>query len=47
MNNILFPIVNLSHKFNRQHVQFFFSLLALALFVLGAGAPDDGNLLPR
>ncbi|MBN2386422.1 MAG: hypothetical protein JXB85_05340 [Anaerolineales bacterium] len=34
-------------KINRQHVQIILVLLTLALFVLGAGAPDDGGIGPR
>lgn len=30
-------------KVNRQHIQLFFMALTLALFVLGAGAPEDGG----
>jgi hypothetical protein len=33
----------LTQKINRQHVQVAMALLALALFVLGAGAPDSGG----
>ena len=33
----------LTSKINRQHVQVAFALLALVLFVLGAGAPDGGG----
>lgn len=33
----------LSQKINRQHIKVAFALLALVLFVLGAGAPDDGG----
>jgi hypothetical protein len=36
-----------TQKINRQHVQVAFAILALALFVLGAGAPDSGGGLPR
>jgi hypothetical protein len=32
-----------TQKINRQHVQVAFALLALVLFVLGAGAPDSGG----
>jgi hypothetical protein len=31
-----------AQKINRQHIQIAFALLALVLFVLGAGAPDAG-----
>ena len=34
-------------KINRQHLQFALALLALVLFVLGAGAPDCGGIGPR
>jgi hypothetical protein len=40
----LFVVAN---KINRQHIQVVFALLALVLFVLGAGAPSDGGVLPR
>mgnify|MGYP001358249268 CR=1 FL=1 len=40
----LFVVTN---KINRQHIQVVFALLALVLFVLGAGAPSDGGVLPR
>jgi hypothetical protein len=36
-----------TQKINRQHVQVAFAILALVLFVLGAGAPDSGGGLPR
>jgi hypothetical protein len=36
-----------TQKINRQHVQVVFALLALVLFVLGAGAPDSGGTGPR
>jgi hypothetical protein len=32
-----------TQKINRQHVQVALALLALVLFVLGAGAPDTGG----
>lgn len=32
-----------TQKINRQHIQVVFVLLALVLFVLGAGAPTDGG----
>ena len=35
-------IFSLATKVNRNHVQVAFALLALVLFVLGAGAPSDG-----
>jgi hypothetical protein len=37
-----------TQKINRQHIQVAFVLLALVLFVLGAGAPTDGGgVLPH
>jgi hypothetical protein len=47
MKTILFQIASFSHKIDRRHVQLVLSLLALALFVLGAGAPDDGGMFPK
>ena len=36
-------LLQLGSKFNRQHVQFILTLIALALLVLGIGAPMDGG----
>jgi hypothetical protein len=36
-----------TQKINRQYVQIAFALLALVLFILGAGAPDCGSIGPR
>ena len=36
-----------TQKFDRRHIQVAFALLALVLFVLGAGAPEDGGAMPR
>jgi hypothetical protein len=36
-------LIIFTQKINRQHIQVVLSLLALVLFVLGAGAPDDGG----
>lgn len=36
-----------TQKINRQHIQVAFAMLALVLFVLGAGAPEDGGLVPH
>jgi hypothetical protein len=33
-----------TQKINRQHVQVALALLAVVMFVLGAGAPDSGGL---
>lgn len=32
-------------KVNRQHIQMALALLAIILFVLGAGAPDNGGIV--
>jgi hypothetical protein len=40
-------IFSLATKVNRNHVQVAFALLALVLFVLGAGAPSDGGVVPH
>ena len=34
-------------KINRQHFQLALALLAIVLFVLGAGAPDGGGVVGR
>ena len=40
-------IVSFVSRINRNHVQVAFALLALVLFVLGAGAPSDGGVVPH
>jgi hypothetical protein len=40
-------IFSLATKVNRNHVQVAFALLALVLFILGAGAPSDGGVVPH
>jgi hypothetical protein len=47
MKNQFSKLFGLTQKINRQHIQVAFTLLALVLFVLGAGAPSDGGVLPR
>lgn len=47
MKNQFANLFSVSQKINRQHVQVAFALLALVLFVLGAGAPSDGGVLPH
>lgn len=34
-------------KINRQHIQLAFAILALAMLVLGIGAPTDGGGTPH
>jgi hypothetical protein len=43
MKNTFARLALSTRKINRQHIQFAFALLALALLVLGAGAPTDGG----
>ncbi len=47
MKNKLSQIALLTTKINRQHVQFALALLALAMLVLGIGAPYDGGGTPH
>lgn len=41
MKKILNHVVFLSSQINRTHLQYAFMLLALAMLVLGAGAPES------
>lgn len=43
MRNKLAQLVMASHQINRQHVQMIFAVLAIAMLVLGVGAPSDGG----
>lgn len=43
MRNKLAQLVMLSQHVNRQHVQLIFAAMAIAMLVLGAGAPSDGG----
>jgi hypothetical protein len=47
MKNTISQIVLFSTKINKTHIQFVLMLLALALLVLGAGAPEDVGGLTR
>ncbi len=47
MKNKLAQIALLSTKVNRQHIQLAFAILALAMLVLGIGAPTDGGVNPH
>jgi len=47
MKNQIASLFVLTQKINRQHIQAALVLLALVLFVLGAGAPTDGGILPH
>ncbi len=43
MNKKFAPVALFASKINRQHVQFLVALAALALLVVGVGAPSDGG----
>jgi len=43
MNSKFSRFVLLTNKINRQHIQLVFSVLALAMLVLGIGAPESGG----
>lgn len=47
MNHKLAQIALFTSKINRQHVQLAFAILALAMLVLGIGAPTDGGHNPH
>ncbi len=43
MKNQIAQFAVLSSKINRQHIQFVLAILALAMLLLGIGAPLDGG----
>lgn len=43
MKNQLALVVFSAQKINRQHIQFILTVTAMIMFVLGAGAPNDGG----
>jgi len=45
MKTKLSQILMVTTKVNRQHIQMALALLAIVLFVLGAGAPDNGGII--
>lgn len=47
MQNKLTQIALLTSKINRQHIQMAFAVLALAMLVLGIGAPSDAGPSPH
>jgi hypothetical protein len=47
MKTKLNQILMVASKINRQHLQLALALLAIILFVLGAGAPDGGGIVGR
>lgn len=47
MRTQLSKLALFAQKIDRQKLQVVFVLLSLALFVLGAGAPDSGGIGPK
>ncbi len=47
MQNKLAQIALATSKINRQHLQFALAVLALAMLVLGIGAPTDAGVNPH
>ena len=47
MNNKIARFALFASKINRQHIQLAFAVLALAMLVLGIGAPTDGGGTPH
>ena len=47
MKTKLIRLAHIFHKIDRQYIQIAMFLLALTLFALGAGAPDDAGVGPR
>ena len=45
MNNKIARFALFASKINRQHIQLVLAILALAMFVIGIGAPADGSNL--
>jgi hypothetical protein len=43
MKNKIVRLALFTSKINRQHIQLAFAILALAMLVLGIGAPTDGG----
>ncbi len=43
MDKKLAPVVMFASKINRQHIQVLLTIVALAMLVLGVGAPADGG----
>lgn len=43
MNKKFSPVAVFASKINRQHVQILMALVALAMLVVGVGAPSDGG----
>ncbi len=43
MKNTFARFSSFASKINRQHIQMVLAILALAMFVLGIGAPSDGG----
>jgi hypothetical protein len=43
MKNRLALLASSTQKINRSHIQFILTVIALAMLVLGVGAPNDGG----
>ena len=43
MNKKFAPVAVFASKIDRQHIQMLLALVALAMLVLGVGAPSDGG----
>ncbi len=43
MKNTLALLTLSAHKIDRQHIQLVLTLIALAMLVIGVGAPSDGS----
>jgi hypothetical protein len=47
MNNKLASFAIFASKINRQHIQLVLAVAAMAMLVLGIGAPSDGGASPH
>ncbi len=47
MKNMLVKLLSFTQKIDRHHIQIALSLVALVLFALGVGAPEDGGFTPH
>jgi hypothetical protein len=45
MKTKLTQLFEFAQKIDRRHIQLILALVALAMLVLGAGAPDDGGFV--
>ena len=47
MKNTISQFALFASKINRQHIQLVLAIIALAMLVLGIGAPVDGGVSPH